>query len=413
MPLALRPFALERYFAKYEFSPAIKHLLCCSDAEPLLMAELIAMADEECARWWGNLTLGYTETNGLRALRTEIASKMFSTLCHDDIVVAAPQEAIFLAMHSILEPGDTVICQSPCYQSLYEVSRSIGAHVLYWEATCAEDGREIKYDVSNLRRAVDGNPVKLVICNVPHNPTGWLPTKAEFEQIRACCLSSTYPGGAFLFCDEIYRGLETAEEKLPAAADLYPGRGISLGGLSKAFGLPGLRIGWLACKDESFLQQVLSLKDYTTICSSAPSELLALMALRAMDKIIAQQISIISRNLELMDNFCLQWGKLISWYRPRAGTVAYPRINLPVGTSIDDFCRALAEQHGILLLPGSLYKDLEGSQDLENENCARIRVGYGRSTFEEGLCALNVALEREFPEFLSLNSGIPTVRPPQ
>jgi len=368
------------------------------------MGELLAMADDECKTWWQNLTLGYTETNGLRALRTEIASKMFNSLCHNDIIVAAPQEAIFLAMHSLLEPGDVVVCQSPCYQSLYEISRSIGAHVYYWEAKCDENGLELRYDVDDLHRIVDGNAVKLVVCNVPHNPTGWLPSTAEFEQIRACCLSSSFPGGAYLFCDEIYRGLEMqADDKLPAAADYYHLRGISLGGLSKAFGLPGLRIGWIACKDQAFLQRVLSLKDYTTICSSAPSELLAVIALRAMDKIIARELSIISHNLELMDAFCLNWKNLITWTRPKAGTVAYPRIDLPPGTDIDEFCRTLAERHGVLLLPGSVYKDCEDcerSTELDNENCARIRFGFGRRAFEKGLFALKAALESELPEWV-------------
>lgn len=387
----LRPFALERYFAIYEFNPDVKFLACCSDSEPLSMKSLLELFDDDARHRWDNLSLGYTESAGLPELRNEIANCHYNSLTGSNIFIAAPQEAVFLAMSALISRGDKVVCMHPAYQSLYEVANAIGAEVLLWRSHEGPDGA-ITFHVQDLIKLVSGQNIKLVIVNTPHNPTGWLPSLTEFEAIKACCATSIYPGGAYLFCDEMYRGLElNPSERLPTGADFMPqGRGISLSGLSKAVGLPGLRIGWLASSNSDFFATVARLKDYTTICSSAPSEILALGALRAWNTIISRQLTIIRTNLDVLNAYVEgKWKNVLQWQAPKAGTVAYPLLRLPAGVGVDELCRQFAEKFGVLLLPGTVYEDplAEG-----HPGKGRIRIGYGRKNFPEVMLALDRAL---------------------
>jgi aspartate/methionine/tyrosine aminotransferase len=195
LALGLRPFALERFFAQYEFNPNVKHLACCSDSEPLTLAELLQLGDS-IPGWrarWGSLSLGYTESAGNPDLRAAVASRHFTSLAPDNIVIAAPQEGVLLAMLALLWAGDAIVCMHPAYQSLYEVASAIGVHVELWRARSTADGNTW-FDTNDLRAAVAGRNVKLVVVNAPHNPTGWLPTLQEWENIKNCCAASTYPG---------------------------------------------------------------------------------------------------------------------------------------------------------------------------------------------------------------------------
>lgn len=195
LAFGLRPFALERFFAQYEFNPDVKHLACCSDSEPLSLAELLELGNT-VPGWrarWESLSLGYTESAGDPDLRDAVASRHFTSLAPENILIAAPQEAVFLAMAALLRPGDTIVCMHPAYQSLYEVASAVGAHVELWRARTAADGATW-FDTKDLRATVAGREVKLVVVNAPHNPTGWLPTRDEWEDIKNCCAASTYPG---------------------------------------------------------------------------------------------------------------------------------------------------------------------------------------------------------------------------
>ncbi len=287
------PFALERFFARYEFSA--RYLLSASDCQGPTMAELVDAADDGLRTRWEHLELGYTESQGLPELRADIATQ-YGRVDAEQVIVAAPEEAVFLTMHALLAPGDHVICTFPGYQSLYELARSIGCEVDFWEpAESPEraegaDGTGWRFDPAGLEGLIRPN-TRLVVWNFPHNPTGALPPAEDFTRMVAAVANA----GAWLFSDEMYRLLEPAPElRLPAAADLYE-RAVSLGGMSKAFGLAGLRIGWVAAHDQTVLERIKSLKDYTTICSSAPSELLALMALRERDGILAANVARIGR----------------------------------------------------------------------------------------------------------------------
>jgi aspartate/methionine/tyrosine aminotransferase len=365
-PMHIADFALERYFARWEF--AVDHLLCASDVQGYPMAELLALADDDTRRMWDGLTLGYTESTGHPLLRAEIAS-LYEDLEPDDVLVfAGAEEAIFCLANVLLGPGDHAVVTWPGYQSLYEVARAAGADVTLHELR-EEHGWAI--DIDLLRSQVTPS-TRLVVVNAPHNPTGMQPDRATFDDLVALAEEV----GAHLLVDEVYRFLEfDGVERLPAGADASP-RGISLGVMSKSFAMAGLRIGWLATRDRDVLERCARFKDYTTICSSAPSEVLALIGLRARASVLARSRSIVADNLVALDTFFDAWSDRFTWVRPRAGSVGFPRLTVP-GVSIDDWAAGLVEAEGVLLLPGSQF-DYGGNH---------FRLGFGRAD-------LPIALER-------------------
>ncbi len=364
--MRIADFALERYFARWEF--AVEHLLCASDVQGYPMAELLALADDEARALWDGLELGYTESTGHPLLRREIAST-YETIEPDEILTfAGAEEAIFCLMNVLLSPGDHAIVTWPGYQSLYELARTAGADVTLHELR-ETDGWALDLDL--LRRQVMP-ATRLIVVNAPHNPTGMLPDSATFEGLVAIAADA----GAHLFMDEVYRGLEFDEaDRLPAGADALP-TGISLGVMSKAYAMAGLRIGWLATHDRALLARAAGFKDYTTICSSAPSEILSIIALRARDRVLGRSRGIIATNLERLDAFFDEWPDRFAWARPRAGSIGYPRLTVP-GLRIDDWAAALVEAEGVLLLPGSQLGHAGN----------HFRIGFGRTD-------LPVALER-------------------
>ena len=397
------PFALERFFARYEFSA--RYLLSASDCQGPAMAQLVAAADDELRARWEGLRLGYTESQGLPELRAEIAT-LYGQVGADRVIdagqvlVAAPEEAIFLTMHALLAPGDHVICTFPGYQSLYELARSIGCEVDLWEPVQPVKGAEgagWRFDPAGLETLIRPD-TKIVVCNFPHNPTGALPSAGDFSRM----LETVARVGAWLFSDEMYRLLEPApESRLPAAVDLYE-RAVSLAGMSKAFGLAGLRIGWVAARDRGLLERMTALKDYTTICSSAPSELLALMALRSGESILAANVARIDRNVRAATAFFDRHREVFSWVPPQAGTVCFPRLGTAPGmagkgggpqdaaaaSGAEAFCARLLEKTGVLLLPSTVY----GYGD------SHFRLGLGREDFSVGLEVLGAYLTSDFAE---------------
>jgi aspartate/methionine/tyrosine aminotransferase len=182
-----------------------------------------------------------------------------------------------------------------------------------------------------------------------------------------------------LFCDEVYRELEhDAAARLPAACDVYE-RAVSLGSISKTYGLPGLRIGWLACRDPAIREAVVTLKDYTTICASAPSELLVALALRNREILVARNLEIVGRNLPLLDAFFARHAGVFEWVRPTAGPIGFPVVR---GIAdVDALCETLANA-GVLLLPGSVYDEPR-----------HVRVGFGRADLPEALELLEELLK--------------------
>jgi aspartate/methionine/tyrosine aminotransferase len=359
----LPDFKLERYFAQWEF--AAPYLLCASDAEPYTLAELLALADEDDLRRWSALQLGYTESAGHPALREAIAA-LYETATSDDVLVfSGAEEAIFAFMNVVLAPGDHAVATWPGYQSLYAIPEAAGAEVSRLVLR-HEDGWAV--DVDAVRRLMRP-ATRAVVVNFPHSPTGALPSREVFEAI----VRLAEERGAILFSDEVYRFLERSEgERLPAAVDLSPSA-VSLGVMSKAFGLAGLRIGWLVCRDRALRARLWAFKDYLTICSAAPSEVLAIIALRHREAILERNRAILRENIRLADALIRRWNGVLEWVPPRAGTTAFPRLLLD--TPIDRFVEQLVEREGVVLLPGSVF-DHPGNH---------FRLGLGRRNASEAL----------------------------
>jgi aspartate/methionine/tyrosine aminotransferase len=370
--MRIADFALERYFARWEF--AVEYLLCASDVEGYPMAELLALADEEARGLWENLRLGYTESTGHPLLRAEIASLYEGIEADDILVFAGAEEAIFCLANVVLGPDDHAVVTWPGYQSLYEVGRAAGADVTLHELSEA-DGWSL--DVERLMGSLRSN-TRLVVVNAPHNPTGMLPTHADWARLTG----ELARRGVHLLADEVYRFLEFEEaDRLMAGADAFE-RGVSLGVMSKSFAMAGLRIGWLASHDRELLARCAAFKDYTTICSAAPSEILALIGLRAREQVLGRSLRIVSDNLDLLDEFFHRRSDAFAWVRPRGGSIAFPRLLGP--TPIDDFAARLVDAEGVLLLPGSQF-GYPGNH---------FRIGFGREDMPAALAGLERLLER-------------------
>jgi aspartate/methionine/tyrosine aminotransferase len=357
----IQPFKLERYFAKYEFSA--RYLLCSSDCESLSIGDLLALepgAEEAMRRHW----LGYTESPGSPTLRKEI-SRIYTSINLDEVLVfSGAQEAIFLFMMAELGQGDHLIVHWPCYQSLFEVAKSMGVEVSFWEARAEKDWT---LDLDELKRLVKKN-TRAVIVNTPHNPTGYLMARADFDELNRFTLEHDL----LFFCDEVYRELEyDSADRLPAACDVNP-NAVSLGVMSKTYGLAGLRIGWIATHQAEILKRMAALKDYTTICSSAPSEFLSEIALRHREQLAARNLQIIQSNLGLLDDFFSRHASRFEWVRPKAGPIAFPRL---IEGNIEIFCDELVHESGVLLLPGTMYDHSKN----------HFRLGFARKNMPEAL----------------------------
>jgi aspartate/methionine/tyrosine aminotransferase len=356
-------FALERYFARWEF--AVKYVLCASDAEPYRLDELLALADDDSRARWDALSLGYTESLGLPALREEIAALYPGCTADDVITFAGAEEGVFLTMNTLLRAGDHAVVVWPAYQSLFEIARAVGASVTFVPLSPAD----WSLDVDAVAAAMRPN-TRVIVINFPHSPTG---AQIRGDQL-ARLVSIAELHGVHLFSDEVYRFIEHDTPTLPAAAACSD-RAISLGVMSKAFGLAGVRVGWIACRDAALRQRVAALKDYTSICNSAPSEILSLIALRARDRVLARTRGIVAENLATLDAFFARNEERFGWTRPRAGTVCFPVLKRG---DIERFAAELVESQGVLLLPGSQF-GYAGNH---------FRLGYGRRDMADGLARL-------------------------
>lgn len=371
--MKIQPFKLERYFAKYEFSAP--YLLCCSDCEALSLKEVLSMADENSLKMWSDLKLGYTESQGNPILREEV-SKLYQTIKPEEVLIFTPEEGIFVAMNNILERGDHVITTFPGYQSLYEIANSLGCEVSKWIP------KEVKgwiFDINDLSALIKDN-TKLIVINFPHNPTGATLQENELQQIIDVAIQNNI----IIFSDEMYRFLEYDEaNQITSMCDLYD-NAISLFGMSKSFALAGLRIGWLTTKNSNLFKKFATYKDYTTICSSAPSEVLAIIALKAKIKILERNLGIINENLKLLDEFFDDYTKIFEWYRPKAGPIAFPK--LKVDNDISNFCLDLLEKKGVMLLPSKVY-------DYDSNN---FRLGFARKNMPEALSKLKEYIDENY-----------------
>lgn len=367
-------FALERYFAKHEFNA--RYLLCSSDCESLSIKELLALEEGSKERFLEHW-LGYTETRGAPTLKEAIAAH-YPGLASDDIFVhSGAEEAILNLCLAVLEKGDRVIVNYPCYQSLAEIPGALGCKVMPWELRISQNAKE------GLHWALDPDelhklgPAKLIILNSPHNPTGAMLSPEQFKAV----IDYARKTGALLLVDEVYRRLEHNSHSLPSVSELYE-NGIALDVLSKHSGLAGLRIGWLASKRADLLDKVALVKDYNSICASAPSEFLAELAVKNLNTIAAKNRALVNKNLALAGDFFSRRPDFAEWIAPEGGSIAFPR--LTAGKDAGALAEKLVAEAGVLILPGKLY----------GYNNSHFRLGYGRANFPEALSELEAWLKK-------------------
>ena len=375
----MRDFALEVYFSQWEFTA--KHNMTGSDAENMRMDELLALATPQERTSLETVSLGYTEVFGAPVLREAIA-KTYDTVRPEQLLTfAGAEEAIYVAMQVMLEDTDHCIVITPNYQAAETIPLSI------CEVTGVpldiDKGWEL--DIGKVEAAIKPN-TKLISINFPNNPTGKIIPRASLDRLIEICAKR----GIWLFSDEVYRLIDRDPSvRLPQAVDLYD-RAISLNVMSKAYGLPGLRVGWLACKDRDMLVGFERYKHYLSICNSAPSEVLARIALTHRDKILEKNRKIVRSNVELLDAFFADYKHLFDWKEPDGGCVTFIRYKGADG--VESFTKRLVEESGVLFLPSSIYRSELGPVP---GDC--LRVGFGHSHVPEGITALRNWMQRNIP----------------
>ncbi len=355
-------FHIERFFADYEFSTS--HLLAVSDCESMTVSDLLEL--EPGAR--GSLDevwLGYTPSEGGEAIRQAVANTVPGLSPNHVLVHAAGVEVIHTLAHAVLAPGDHAVVQAPCYQALRSAPAMAGAEVELWRGQ-ARDGAW-RWDLGELEAAIRPQ-TRLVVINTPHNPTGHQFNLEALQRIVGMCAAR----GVQLFVDEAYRGTQhRPEDRLPSVTELSDDAA-ALGLLSKAYGLPGLRLGWLSTGNDDLRDRVARVKDFTTICAPATAEFLGALALRHSDVLLSRNRARLLRNREALVVFMERHSHRFAWEKPRAGSVCFPVVR---GGGAEAMCDAVREEAGVLLAPGSLFDGGDGA----------FRIGYGRESFVQGL----------------------------
>ena len=369
--MTLAPFRIEHYFARHEFTA--EFMLSSSDAESRSVGELLQF-EPDARQQLEALHLGYTEVPGAPTLRRAIAA-IYERIGADNVrVLSSAEECIYVAYRALVGPHDHVIVETPHYESAAELARATGAEVSLWLRRF-EDGWV--HDLAALRRLVRAN-TRLIYIATPSNPLGLLMPSEVLDTI----IEIARDRKMVVLCDEVYRELEhDPARRLPAVCDLYD-HAISIGSMSKSYGLAGLRLGWLACQDEALLTECTNYKMYTTICSSAPSEFLSALALRNRQILLSRNLEIVRRNLAILEAFFERHSDLFDVVKADASPICFPRIN--IRGDVQEFCDRVVSETSVMLLPGTVY-----------DQPRHVRIGFGRANMPAALF--------RFEEFLSAN----------
>ncbi|CAN5688755.1 aminotransferase [soil metagenome] len=379
--MKLEPFALERWMTTWE--TVVSYDIAESGIYPLTTHELFDLLDpvdaDSVRQTMMDLRLGYTEARGTIALRTALA-ETYADVGPDEILVTTGAiEANFLLFTTLLSAGDHVVAVYPAYQQLYGVAQGIGCDVSPWTVGYS-DGR-FAFDLDELERLVRPN-TRMIVVNTPHNPTGAILTDHDLERIYSMAESV----GAVVLCDEAYRWLDLPEGPPLAGPmrNLGPSA-ISVGTVSKPFGLPGLRIGWIAATEE-IANACWSTRDFVSLSPAGISDYLARVAIEHQDAFVARNHSIVNANLRIADQWFEEHSDLASWSRPEGGLLALVRYADQIPSS--SLADKLASEYSVMLAPGSVFGF---------EHHLRIGVGQRPDVFEEGLRRTAVCLQSLSP----------------
>lgn len=358
----MQPFALEKWFGKYEF--AVETDIGSSCIRPFGLAEFLR---ETGARLPEDISLGYRDSKGSPSLRKAIAARYPGAGEENILITIGASEANYLALRVLAEQVPSAVVQFPAYQQLYEVLVHGGVRVARWQMQI-EDGYRPK--PAEAGAMLDRGGV-LVITN-PHNPTGALLEEAELSLLHEAVSDK----GGWLYSDEVYSGLALAGQPRPVTAWRNNGRTVCIGSMSKSYGLAGSRIGWLVAPAE-LVQRCWELRDYVSICPPALSEWLAETALQRGAEVEARNRAIIDANLTTVADMLPVLGPRFEFVPPRAGVLAFPRINTAETTW--DLCTRLAEEDSVLLVPGEVF---------ERPGHVRLGLGGDPAALRHGLSVL-------------------------
>lgn len=375
---SLPDFRLETHFSKWEFKARFH--MTASDAESITLRELLAMGTPQEREQFESLWLGYTETFGAPDLRAAAAAMYETRSAEDVLCFAGASEGIFAANTVLLDKDSHAVVVTPNYQSHETLPIAI------CEATGVPLDPEDNWslDIDRVKDAIRPN-TRLVTINFPHNPTGAILSLDRYEALIELCRKH----GIYILHDEIFNGLgRSGVQHLPFVTDLYE-RGLSLNVTSKSFGLPGLRIGWIACQDRELLSKMERMKHYLSISSSGPSERLTVIALNNRKKLLDRNNAIVDKNLPKWDAFFAAHESLFDWYQPDGSCMAFPRYKGRDGVAA--FTQSLVEEAGVLLLPSTIYRSELGPTPKD-----RFRLGYGRTGLDAGLAAMSDHIARKY-----------------
>jgi len=367
-PHPLSPFRLERWFVEFEFVPGIRNLTASGPYDATTQ-ELLALENEETTERYLNLGLGYIENPGRESLRQAVSS-LYTTLKAEDIqITSGASEALFLLIWLVMEPGANIVVEEPCYENLPGVAGALGLEVRRLPLRMEDGWRP---NLEQFARLID-EQTRLIYLVHPHNPTG---STLQVEEMQAIARMAERVG-ALVVNDELFRLIALDGEPTPSIIDVAE-HAICIGDMTKPWGLGGLRIGWIASRNHQLLQRVSEARDYSTMCSSAPGEFLAEVALRHASQLIAPRLTAARTNREQLAQAIAQAQAHFqgppAWQRPEASYTAFVQLPFPA----EAFCRHLALERRILLLPGSVFGPAY-------ENFIRVGLGGDPHQFEEGM----------------------------
>lgn len=345
--MKIRPFGVEQWMNEWENH--CQYNLAETCVESLTMQQLLDMTGKttDILNEMLKIKMTYGAITGSERLRQLISEQYSSQPAENILTTHGAIGANALVYETLIEPGDTVISVLPTYQQHYSIPASYGAEVKILPLRPEND---FLPDIAELKSLVDGK-TKLIAINNPNNPTGALMDERLLQQIVAIARES----GAWLLCDEVYRGTnQQGDGYSPAVADLYE-KGISTASMSKTYSLAGLRLGWIAAP-VSLLRDIEMHRDYNTISIGVLDDFFASLALENRHKILARNQKILRDNLQLLDEW-VNNEPLVSYVKPKAATTALLRYSLPLGSR--EFCIRLLEQYGVMLTPGEAM-DMEG-----------------------------------------------------
>lgn len=318
--------------------------LHASNPEPWTREELEQLVNQDIFTIPNNFHCHYETSIGGESLRLTISENLYNkTAANHIITTTGAQEAIFCIMHAVLEKNDHIVVFTPIFEPLMEIPKRLECLVT---PIPLEQKNNWQPDLNQLEESIT-KKTKMVIINFPHNPTGAHITQETLNDMINICKKR----GCWLFSDEVFRGLEhNPENRISAAADCYQ-KGISLGVMSKAFALPAIRVGWIACQNTQLLDRIRHIKSQLSICHSLIDGYLT-------ERIIPHHIDILERNRKIIltnKNILeeiLKTCENLTVNLPVAGSTCFPIIS---NQTSENFVNALKKQEKILLLPNNLF----------------------------------------------------------